>query len=205
MLESIAMKIVDFPNNSKAFEIAQNLLTEAKKNEPEITLVIENIATILKATVVGLENKFKSKESLTRKLTDLAVRFHIPIDKIAYKNNDTLRYTLVFSDDEYANGFGFVTKEFKQIGYQIGKIWNAWQNEGLVNDLGYRGINITIISSQKYRFELQLHTEESFTLKTETHGLYEELRNLEISESRKSAVIKEMVKLAEKLNRPKGI
>ncbi len=85
------------------------------------------------------------------------------------------------------------------------RIWNAWKNAETAKDTGYRGINITIISSQNQRFELQVHTAESFRLKTETHHFYEGLRDLNTSDERRKEIIAEMLKLAKEVNCPEGI
>ena len=94
---------------------------------------------------------------------------------------------------------------FQEKGYQISKIFNGWMLAGTLRDIGYRGINLTIISSRKQKFELQLHTKESFRLKTETHGLYEEFRSPNTSKQRKTEIIAEMIEQAKLLKRPKGI
>jgi hypothetical protein len=68
----------------------------------------------------------------------------------------------------------------------------------------YRGINITIISSQKQMFELQLHTRDSFRVKTETHGLYDEQRNPKTSDDRKREINKIVKELSKQIKQPKG-
>ena len=85
------------------------------------------------------------------------------------------------------------------------KIWNAWMEVGTENDSGYRGINVTIISSQKQKFELQFHTAESFRVKTETHGLYEEKRDLTTSLNKRLELNETMKKIAHKIERPKEV
>lgn len=108
----------------------------------------------------------------------------------------------------------FIQTEFRQTietlrerGYQIpeNRIWNAWQTAGKRFDKGYRGINITLISSQKQNFELQFHTAESFWLKTDTHFLYEEMRNRKTSKKRKSELIETLKRMAENIKRPEGV
>jgi hypothetical protein len=69
MLESKSMKIVDFKKD-RVSELAEQLLSKAKENEPSITEDIEIIALTIGAKLIGLENKFKTKKSLLRKLTD---------------------------------------------------------------------------------------------------------------------------------------
>ncbi|MGI9055564.1 MAG: ATP nucleotide 3'-pyrophosphokinase, partial [Pyrinomonadaceae bacterium] len=70
-------------------------------------------------------------------------------------------------------------------------------------ETGYRGINITVKSSQNQLFELQFHTEESFRLKTETHNFYEEARQISTSEQRRNEIIKQVIKLATDVKIPK--
>jgi hypothetical protein len=182
--------------------LAQELLARAEENEPEVS-----------AEMVGLENKFKTEESLIRKLLMLFEKDKTPkpfvqkLKKFARHNNDALRYTFIFSDDDYQKGFMTSLSELQKKGFEIppNRIWDAWELEGNIKDTGYRGINITIIYSQKQKFELQFHTAESFRLKTETHHLYEELRDLRTSNERRKEIIKVMVRLAKQINRPQGI
>ncbi len=199
------MNVIDFTPHPKSLKLARQLLAEAGQNEPEITNDVEEIATILKAEIVGLENKFKTENSLARKLSDYAKEKNLPLKIIAKRTNDVLRFTYLFPRNRYAQGLNFVQNYFQEKGYKINKIFNGWTLAGTNRDLGYRGINLTIISSRKQKFELQLHTKESFSLKTETHGLYEEFRSLNTSKTRKSEIIEEMIKRTEFLKRPKGI
>lgn len=198
------MKIVGFKSD-KSSELAKQLLSEAKKNEPFITKDIEIIKSLIGAKTVGLENKFKTKESLVRKLTDKSGSTKIPVQKIARRINDVLRYTYLLAEDEYADKLQTVQTVFEERDYIIRKIFNAWELEQTELDTGYRGVNITIISSQGQIFELQLHTEASFKLKTETHSIYEEFRNPRTSEKRKTEIAGILKNKAKNLRRPKGI
>ncbi len=207
VLQSNIVSILDFKINSKAPRLAQKLLNEAKISEPQITEDLLTIAKSIEAEMVGLENKFKSLESLERKLRDESIKRNVQIEKIAKRNNDTLRYTFVFDEGKYAEGFAETIAELKNFGYFIPekRIWNAWELEGLEIDKGYRGINATIISSQKQPFELQFHTKASFRLKTETHVLYEETRNPNTSLERNAEIVEIILPLASKIKRPRGI
>ena len=199
------MNVLDFKPSPKVKRLAQQLLVEASENEPEITNDVEEIATTLKAEIVGLEDKFKTENSLARKLSDSAQEKNLPIKIIAKRTNDVLRYTYLFPKNKYAEALNSVQSYFQEKGYQIGKIFNGWTLEGTLRDIGYRGINLTIISSRKQKFELQLHIAESFRLKTETHGLYEEFRSINTSKERKTDITAEMIECAKLLKRPKGI
>lgn len=199
------MNVLDFKPSPKVKRLARQLLAEASDNEPEITNDVEEIAKILKVEMVGLEDKFKSEISLARKLTDYSVTGNISLEKVALRINDALRYTFLFSLENYGQDFTSVLNQLRKKGYRIQRVWNAWQNEGKSKDTGYRGINATIISSKSQKFELQFHTAESFRLKTETHGLYEERRNPNIRKKRDAEIQQIMKELAAKIERPKGI
>ena len=189
----------------KAIQAARKLLFEARQNEPLITKDLQIIADSVKAEMVGLENKFKSEKSLQRKLSEKFQARNIPIDKIAKRNNDTLRYTFVFEKEKYGAGVSEALSLIKTAGYEISRIWNAWSLENSDADAGYRGINVTVISSQNQKFELQFHTKASFRHKTETHQLYEEFRTLKTSDERKIEIAGTILEAAKKVKRPPGI
>ncbi len=199
------MKILEFTNQTKASELAVQLLAEAKKHEPQITKDIKAVAKLNNAELIGLENKFKSKLSLARKIADYSAKQNISLEQSAEEINDGLRYTIIFAIEDYQNGFKNTLESLESQNYKIEIIWNAWKNENKDWDSGYRGINATIISSQNQIFELQFHTTESFRLKTETHGLYEEKRSQKTSRERVIEILQITRKLAADIERPKGI
>ena len=201
-----------FSINQEVRRLVKELLAQAKGNELKITADLQAIASEISAEIVGLENKFKTEVSLIRKLLLLAEKdrtnksFEQKLKKFARLNNDTLRYTFIFPNDKYVQGFHNAIKKLKQSGFTIppNRIWNAWENVETARDTGYRGINVTIISSQNQRFELQLHTKASFRFKTETHHLYKELRDLKVSDERRKAIVEEMLRLTKEVAQPGG-
>lgn len=216
------MNLIGQKIEKKAKQFAKNLLQQAENNEPPITTDLQKIALEVSAEMVGLEEKFKSEESLTRKITETSVRNVRKFSESGYslknaieeavkiraeRNNDTLRYTFIFSFEKYVFGFRQSLQKLNQKGFNVpeNKIWNAWKNIGTVFDKGYRGINITIFSSQGQVFELQFHTKASYELKTETHFLYEELRRLKTSRQRENEIIQELVEMAQAVRVPKGV
>lgn len=196
-----------------ALALSRKLLVEAKENEPDITENLQNIASEVSAEMVELENKFKSEESLARKLSLFAAKdkskqsIQQKLAKFARRNNDALRYTFIIQNDDYRQDIRNTIERLEKSGFQIppNRIWNAWENAGTQADSGYRGVNITVISSQTHKFELQFHTAESFRLKTETHHLYRELRDLGTSDERRKEIVEETLRLAKRIERPKGI
>lgn len=192
---------------NQARQIAEQLLDQAGKNEPNITADLQTIAQEVLAELVGLGNRFKSEESLIRKLVDYVGDDFRKLERKAETVNDVLRYTFVLPLESYAEKLLEALKRLPELGYRIpeNRICNAWQTIGESFDKGYRGINITVISSKNQKFELQFHTEESFRLKTETHYLYEELRRKDISRERKTELIEKCKSAAQKVQRPKGV
>ena len=195
------MNLTEQKIRQKAAQYAKSLLKQVLRNAPEITPNLQKIAAEVAAEMVGLEHKFKTEESLIRKLTNESVKsaksfvnsgylIDEAIEKStklqAERNNDALRYTFVFPFEKYVFGFKQSLEKLKQSGYRISenKIWNAWKNIGTAFDKGYRGINITAFSSQAQVFELQFHTRSSYELKTKTHYLYEESRQSQTSQER---------------------
>lgn len=190
-----------------AQHLAQELLAQAQKNEPKITANLQNIAEKVSAEIVGLENKFKMEKSLVQKLVSMTGGDFQKLQRKAKSLNDVLRYTFILPFEVYAETYYRTLKLFSELDYYIPehRIWNAWETIGEKFDRGYRGINITVISSQKQKFELQFHTEDSFRLKTKTHPLYKEMKRKEISEKRQDELIFEVKEMAKVVKRPQGV
>lgn len=198
------MSILKF-KKGKVAEIAQQLLSEAQKSEPKITEDLHNIAAQTETELKDLKEKFKSEKSLIRKLTDISEKYQIPLEKVARKINDTLRYTYILNAENYIDKYAEILNLLNLKNYKTMKKFDAWLNEGIPDDTSYRGINLTVLSSQKQKFEIQFHTAESFNLKTETHGIYEEFRNPKTSAKRKREITLIMLKKAAEIKRPRGI
>jgi hypothetical protein len=172
--------------------------------------------------MVGLEYKFKTEESLTKKLTKNSQKYlsyisdkqnpdsktiEKSVARTAEQNNDVLRYTFLMPIEKYVFCFKKTLIELENLDYKISSehIWSTWKNVGTKYDKGYRGINITVISSQGQKFELQFHTKESFQLKTHVHDLYKEAGLTTISVERKEEIIHIMVESAKHIPIPKGV
>jgi hypothetical protein len=128
-------------------------------------------------------------------------------ERQAERINDALRYTFVFPFEKYVFGFKQSLVKLKDSGFKVpeNRIWNAWKNIGTNFDKGYRGINITVISSRKQIFELQFHTRASYELKTDTHFLYEESRHSQTLPTRKIEIAEIIIELAQEVKPPKGV
>ncbi len=196
---------------------AINSIRQTTKNEPPITNDLQDIAKQTSGEMVGLDKRFKSEDSLTRKFADRTqpkvnqaakqgknvdeVRAKT-LNKLADKNNDTLRYTMTFSPDKYTEGYNATVKSLENQGYQLKQSDNYWLSKGTKDDTGYRGINATFIAPNGQKFELQFHTPESFKFKNDNHYLYEEARQPNITDVRKREIKQQNINLAEPLTIP---
>jgi hypothetical protein len=196
---------------------AVKLLEQAKKSEPQFTFDLQNLAKQTNGEMIGLEYRFKSEESLTRKLNDSTARqmtilmrkgmsqkeaFSTAIRNQTNKINDALRYTISFPTENYRSGYEKTIKSLQQQGYKIERIWDAWLDAGKPEDSGYRGINATIVGKNGQKFELQFHTPESFEMKMKTHELYEEKRLNTTSLERKTEITKMMKEITKSIPTP---
>ncbi len=89
--------------------------------------------------------------------------------------DDVLRYTMIFPHDRMAEGAAAAMDAIAADGYNIASVENKWLNP---TPGEYRGIHAILESETGYRFELQLHTPESYAVKEAgTHDLYEIARD----------------------------
>lgn len=178
---------------------------------------MQAIAKQFDGEMVGLEYRFKSEESLTRKINDQSNRIEraliklgkapvqaskTALDETVSGINDSLRYTISFPKERYYSAFEKTVASLERQGYKVAAINDFWQKAGTTFDTGYRGINATLISPNGQKFELQFHTPESFKLKMETHSLYEEVRLPTTPKTRKDELRKLQIEMANKISIP---
>ena len=150
------------------------LLKAARAVEPRITPLLQSLATRFNGHMVGLDFRFKSEESLARKISGEAVETGEYYSKVAERMKDVLRYTTIFPAETYAAGVRATRSELLAKGFSEVKFKNTW------NEVGYKGINAVYQTVEGFKFELQFHTAASYQAKeTGTHALYEQQRVLD--------------------------
>ena len=199
---------------------AVNLLTQAGKSEPTITANLTKVAEQNGGKLIELENRFKSQESLTRKIADRTlqnadklVEKGVPRNQAIQKamqtqvedTNDALRYTVTLSKEKYTENVNQTLAALQKQGYKVEHTYDGWKLKGTPNDSGYRGLNVTLKSTNGQVFESQFHTPESFANKTAGHVLYEEARSPLTSPTRKEQIRQIQVKEAERIPTPTDI
>lgn len=190
---------------------ARALALSAKELEPKVTGDVKEVARTRKGKLVGLEHRFKTEESLARKLEDRA-RTRVSattsaIDAVAAeaaKVNDTLRYTIVTPSARYAELSREIQGDMTSRSYQAGPAWNAWA----LSDT-YKGHNLTYSAARpggsRFLFEVQLHTQATFDTKSDIHGMYEEARAADTTPERRTELNRAMAARWAQVEVPKGV
>ena len=122
--------------------------------------------------LAGLDKNLKSVESLSRKIISDANKKNISLETAASDIGDSIRYTLICSEDTFTEDVRSSLLELQRKGYKIEKYKNKF------NETYYHGINVNLLTPDNTIIELQFHTEQSFLAKGEmTHLYYEIARN----------------------------
>jgi hypothetical protein len=150
--------------------------SDGKYGEHGLTPAMRRIETQLDHghLVEGTEKfALKDPDRFKEKLADVIVRNP---DKscleLAKEIHDTIRYTFIFSVEDYTDGLWGAHSKVEAAGYELEVRRNSWSSEE------YKGINTRWFdpASEKL-FEIQFHTQESWEAKQRTHHAYEKMKD----------------------------
>jgi hypothetical protein len=148
------------------------LLDRARSAEPTLTSIVREVADRVGGTLVGLDERLKDPDSISDKLTR-HLRAH-PADSVKAglaEITDTVRYTIVFPEETYTGGAQAAIDDLARRLRPV-RDRRSWDNSA-----GYLGVNsVWYHEGTGTTFEVQLHTSDSFTAKSVTHGLYKAIR-----------------------------
>jgi hypothetical protein len=121
----------------------------------------------------GFGNRRKGEDRLKEKVAErLAGEPDKPPSEVLRKVPDAVRYTFCLEQENYTRGYYDTKERMESRGYQMYESRNAWDGAE------YKGINTRWVTSEGQRFEVQLHTPESYHAKQYvTHDTYERIRN----------------------------
>lgn len=158
---------------------ARRLVARAELHDPGVTALVASVVEEAGGELVGLGNRVKTVESLTRKLADLVAQNPTRgVEAAANRVYDVLRYSVVASEDRYMAVHDLVLEGLRRGGVVVVLDSNRWAGPG------YRGINVRLRIGD-WRFEVQFHTPASYEAAKATRGYYEEGRLAETPEERK--------------------
>jgi 8-oxo-dGTP pyrophosphatase MutT (NUDIX family)/GNAT superfamily N-acetyltransferase len=187
------------PSDTAFAQAVHDRLAEARRVEPGITSMLQNIASKEGGLMAGLEFRFKTEGSLLRKVKSEAHEYGDDPVKTVKNMSDVLRYTILFVPEGYAEETKEALEEIQSHGYQL-RTKNYWGRGD-----PYNGINVAITSPSGWPFELQFHTPDSFFAKErEVHALYEKWRLKNTPEAERKMLSAEMRDLSDAVHRPPG-
>ena len=167
--------------------LAGQLRGQAIEHAPEITAQMVSFANEAGGEMSGLDFAVKGAGSMTRKIRDRMHNRGLTAEESQAKIKDALRYTFMFSDDNYASGVESAVRSLVDAGWTLSPGETLEDYWGKVDD--YSGLNSVWTPPNVERIgpsgnagahvEIQFHTEQSFFIKeTQNHAAFEEYRNL---------------------------
>lgn len=181
-------------------EIAITLHEKAVKEEPFVTESLQQACKLCEgnAELAGLDHRFKTPDSLQRKITDDSADTGLPMDEQATCITDALRYTVCSDPGSLVENYYTVYDYLENAGYKELRVKNTLKDIGVP----YRGVNTLYETPDGYIFELQFHTPESLQCKEVNHKLYEEARDKDCPPERARELQKKMVVNADQVTTP---
>lgn len=187
----------------KSTEIAENEINKLKPYEKNITSILKSIEHDNRLKLVGLDFRFKSIESLSRKIIADSKEKEISLEDAAKGINDKLRYTFVTKQNDFTNNYFKTAGILRDKGYNIVRVKNTFEQ-----NVVYKGINTLVKNKNGVIFELQYHTKKSYYVKEHgLHELYEQQRVLDRNKNKMKwdNLTKEMIKISNKIPIPSNV
>lgn len=184
-----------------SYKYANKIYDKAIKNEPKITSDVSKCINSTTAKMYGLENRLKTKNSLTRKIETDAYNDNIGVYESASKIKDAIRYTAISKDKDFTKNYFSIKKNLENRGYTEIRCKNYFDlyNKGKVK---HKSVQSVFINPKGQTFELQFHTPSSQNVKNKKITLYEEIRKPGIDSTRASQIEAKMDDLAKTITNP---
>lgn len=188
---------VDEGEQKQADALAKEYLDVAAEYEPAVTQDLQAYEDD-QTKLVALDHRFKSQESLARKILLNAHTEEISLEEAAEDISDVLRYTMCVEPDVYVSRATDVLKSLEDKGYTVVKFKNKWDGDT------YKGLNTLLKYLDGIVFELQFHTPESYEVYNKTHEYYEIARAEDSTEEQVEEATRIRRELNEGLEIPEG-
>ncbi len=181
---------------------AQYYLALAEDVEPSVTPLLREIAERRGGDLAGLEHRFKSRDSLERKIA-AALAGDPGLWAGDAVIDDALRYTVRVGDTpagHHVRVIREILSAFESRGHRVVKVKNYWPGGDT-----YSGVNSVLLAPGGLSWELQFHTPLSLATKSRTHPLYEVYRLPATDAARRRELFAEMAALWFSIPIPAGI
>jgi hypothetical protein len=189
--------------SAEARAFAQQKLANARRVEPRITADMRATAAQMGGKLEGEQFRLKTEDSLTRKIGEDSRIKGISEREAADHIYDTVRYTMVFSDDKYGAGVRGALAALGGRGFSLENgskdVKNFWHDTNT-----YRGINVKL-SYMGQRLELQFHTPHSWLIKSGPMlALYHQFRLSGLGREARARIADRMHALSASIKIPPG-
>lgn len=168
----------------KAFEEASKIYAYWEEHEPEITKTIVEAVKDIGGTMDGLDNRLKFDKSLAKKAAgdakDPNLKLNGDIERAAKRIKDGARYTAVFDNDNFAEGYKKVKEALEKAGmkeYRCKNFFSQYKDQDGKGekDIGeQKSVQCVFETPDGEKFELQFHTPESLAAKEVNHETYKQ-------------------------------
>ncbi|MGN0908632.1 MAG: hypothetical protein ACI4NA_03355 [Succinivibrio sp.] len=168
----------------------------ALSREEAIGCDVRTAAAALGGTLHKLDHRMKSPSSAYE-----ALHGRPDSQGTMRSMKDLVRYSVIFSQGSYTASAKRMLGMLAMSGYSVASVWNAWTDKGYP----YRALNVSLLSPQGARFELQFHTAQGAKVNDLTHGMYERRRLLPKDSPEYAAILRQQHELADSIAVPEGI
>lgn len=179
----------------KATPVAEKIVKECEAKKEQYVSEMTAIADASGAKLEGVQYCIKGVGSTGRKLSKVFLDINsayatdpdpdideprprnavISMHEAANDLNDSIRFTAIFDDDDYAAGTARMMRGLERAGYRTISFKNLWAKPGQKGPWPvYQGINTTLLAPDGVFVEMQYHTRYSFQVKEfACHHYYE--------------------------------
>lgn len=196
--------------------LADVVYYQAKTLEPcitaDISSIIENTKGKLLTTVspkTGLRvpsHVLKEKASIERKIIADSYAYLGDFEKASSGIRDSVRYTIIFEDEDYTQGVDNFLHQLENLGYYDIEVKNNWSTNKDDKKRTCQGINVKLKSREGMYFEIQFHTPNSHDIKeTNTRRLYRVIRDKNAPDFRRNQANNLRILLQSRVNAPDNI
>lgn len=185
--------------------IAEGIVDKAVKLEPEITKDIVGAVKELGGTMYGLDFRLKQSTSMGRKIASDAREDGIDFNTAGSKVRDAIRYTAVFDNDNFTEGYEKTKAKLESLGYTEVRCRNYYKTYREDPDYNQKAVQCVFQNKDGQMFELQFHTVDSQGTKEVSHPMYEEHRAASTSQRDKHVLNKRMRNIYETVKDPRGV
>lgn len=196
-------------DGDSAGSLAAAVRAQAERMEKVATPIVYAAASRAGGQLIGTEFRLKSEAATEAKIAAVAQEKDLALGQAAADVKDGLRYTATFDAAAYTASVRDALAHLERVGFEVVRLRNYWSVDRDPSMRGapgtYLGLNAVVASPGGYRFELQLHTPESYLVNRNTNrDLYMQTRDPAMPDAEREALYEQMRTNLEDVEIPDG-